>query len=288
MLLESYLVERYALEKDLAPQTVALYACTVRNLEAWHGRPILLSNLSDDLLNRWLVWLSATGICKTTVANHRRFMLAIWRHAFQGREVDTPPLRVRKIQTPRTLPEAWSIQQMNLLLSACEQIGGRNIPVGVARSAFWRALVLTAWCTGLRLGDLLSIRREQIGTDGSLIVQQQKTGWPVLCRLSAEAISAIDRIGHTPNGVIFGKRLSRGVLFADFRQIVARAGLYGTSKKIRKSGATAVEGLTPGAAKAFLGHQTHGLAYRHYVDPTKIGHVQQPPPDLGGDGHKAG
>lgn len=281
MLLETFVEERYALEKDLAKSTLVLYRCCVRNLESWADRPVLLSDLTDDFVNRWLVFLGTTGITKTTIANHRRFLLALWRHAFESRLTDVPPLRIRKIQCPRSLPEAWSVEQMTRLLSATERIGGRDIPVGVKRSAFWRAFILAAWCTGLRLSDLQRIKRDMIGADGSLIMRQQKTQWPVLCKLSAEAIAAIDQIGHRPDGLIFGGRLSRGIMFADFRTLAAAAGLQGTSKKIRKSGATAVECAQPGSAKGFLGHQTHGLAYRHYVDPTMLGATQPAPPRLG-------
>lgn len=282
MLLEAYLQDRYALEKDVAPPTVKLYMVTVRSIETWAGRPVLLSDLADDFVNRWLVWLTTTGIGKTTISNHRRFLLTIWRHAFHTREIDSCPQRIRKIQTPRTLPEAWSVQQMQALLAACDKLQGRAIRIGIPRSAFWRALILTAWCTGLRLGDLQRLKRDMIGTDGSLVVQQQKTGWPVLCKLSAEAIAAIEKIGHTPDGFIFGGRLSRRPLFANFRELAAHAGLVGTSKKIRKSGATVVESLQPGSAKGFLGHQSHGLAYRHYVDPRKSGENRPEPPRLTG------
>jgi integrase len=282
MLLESFLSDRYALEKDLAKSTVTLYHSCVRCIESWASRPVLVSDLSDDFVNRWLVFLGTTGICKTTVANHRRFMLALWRHAFQDRLTDTPPLRVRKIQIPRTMPEAWSLDQMTRLLEACDRITGRDIPFGVKRGAYWRALILVAWSTGLRLGDIERIRREQIGSDGTLIIHQQKTSWPVLCRVSAEAMAAVDLIGHTTEKVIFGGRLSRGVMFSDFRTLAALAGLQGTSKKIRKSGATAVENAQPGSAKGFLGHQTHGLSYKHYVDPTKTGKDRPEPPRLTG------
>ena len=163
MLLERFVTDVYALEKDLTKSTITLYLCCVRNIESWANRPVLVSDLSDDFVNRWLVFLGTTAICKTTVANHRRFILAMWRHAFQDRLTDTPPLRVRKIQTPRTLPEAWSVDQMTHLLEACEHITGRDIPIGVKRSAFWRALILAAWSTGLRLGDIERIKRDQIG-----------------------------------------------------------------------------------------------------------------------------
>jgi hypothetical protein len=95
-------------------------------------------------------------------------------------------------------------------------------------------------------------------------------------------LAAIDKIGHSPSGFIFGGRLSRRPLFANFREIAAHAGLVGTSKKIRKSGATAVENMQPGSAKGFLGHQSHGLAYKFYVDPRKAGPNRPEPPRLTG------
>lgn len=282
MRIASYLADVYALQKDVSKPTIGLYRGTIKNLSEWLGKPAEWSDITDDTINRWLVYVATSGVSKTTVANYRRFFLTVWRHAFQNGAAEVPPIRIRKIAVPRTLPEAWSISQMEQLLAACDRLQGREIPVGVSRSAFFRAMVLVMWSTGLRLGDIQSLKRQQIGTDGTVVVSQQKTNWPVICRLSPEAMAAIVQIGHTPGGLIFGGRLSRAPLFRDFREIVKMAGLQGTSKKIRKSGATAVESVNPGSAKSFLGHLTYGLSYRHYVDPTKLGGGQSHPPELGG------
>jgi hypothetical protein len=45
----------------------------------------------------------------------------------------------------------------------------------------------------------------------------------------------------------------------------------------RRTGATFVERDHPGAAMRYLGHKSPGLAYRHYVDRSKLGDAIQPP-----------
>lgn len=280
MLLADYLRERYALERDIRQQTAGLYKGTIKSFSGWLGFPASFIDLSDDAINRWLVWLTASGISKTTVANHRRFMLTIWRHAFQAGATNIAPLRIRKIQVPRTLPQAWSQDQMCRLLEAADKLLGVDIPIGVRRASWFRALILVAWSTGLRLGDIQALKRDQIAPDGSMIVVQQKTLTPVLCRLHPDAMAAVMQVGHLPDGRIFGGRLSRRPLFRDFRWIANKAGLVGGTKIIRKSSATAVEAIQPGAAKDFLGHLTAGLAYRHYVDQSKTGQNRPQPPEL--------
>ena len=54
MLLSAYVL-RYEQANDIARATVDYLRYSVRALEVWHGSPLLLQDLTPDLLNRWEV-----------------------------------------------------------------------------------------------------------------------------------------------------------------------------------------------------------------------------------------
>ena len=64
------------------------------------------------------------------------------------------------------------------------------------------------------------------------------------------------------------------------QRLLAAINLRGGTKRLRRSGATAVESVQPGGAMGYLGHQTPGLSYAYYVDPRLLGNGSPAPPPL--------
>lgn len=280
MQLDDFL-QQYLRENDLSADYHCQLTYTLRQFQAWAGRPLALDDLTDDLVNRYLIHL-AESRRPATIKSQRGNLLTLWRSAWHAHLCETQPLRVRKIKVPRTLPEAWQAEQMVALLSTAATMRGRFRYWRIERAAFWRAFILTAWDSGLRLGDILKIGREQIGSDGSLVLSQSKTMWPILCQLRPETVAAIDATFPPARDQIFGSVLCKRQVIAYFRAIAKRAGLVGGTKKVRRSAASHVEAQQPGAATPFLGHRSPGLAARHYIDPRISGRQRPLPPPLAG------
>jgi len=262
----------YRLERDVSDGTIAYIRVTVRRFSDWLKKPATLDDLEDDLVNRWLASLLDDGLARPSVKGHRGNLLSLWRCAFERELVRLPPRRVRKIKCPRTLPEAWEIQQLQSLLTEAEKMPGcfRYVPLSWAE--YLRALILVAWDSGLRLGDLLTLRFDQVGTDGSLIVRQNKTGESILRKLRPETMAAVQATERARRELIFGFVHSRQVMTV-FKRLVKLAGLRGGTRKIRKSGASHVPREE---AKDYLGHLSDHLARRHYIDP-RLGDRKDPP-----------
>ena len=282
MLLADY-VQRYALENAVAVATVLNYQRTERSYSRWLGRPALLADLSDDGVNRWLVSLQDTGKAAATIKNERANLLALWRAAYFSRLVEVKPDRIRKVHAPRTLPEAWDERQLVALVTVALAVRGRIRAWRMPLAAFFRAYILVGYDSGLRMSDMMALRWDQLTADGSIAVSQQKTGWPVLCRLRPETMAAIDVIRDERRPTIFGGCLSRRAFFTAFQRIVKLAGLEGTSRKLRRTGASLLERTQPGLAQHYLGHTSAKMAETYYIDQ-RISRPNRPlPPPIGGE-----
>ena len=281
MLLAAY-VERYALETALGPRTVENYRGSVARFSHWLGHPARMADLTDDAANRWLVAILDRGRSPKTAKNERNALLALWRAAYESRLVERRPDRIRKIRVPVSLPEAWDERQLVALLAVAALLPGKLRRWRLPKAAFFRALILAGYDSGLRLADLLALRWDQIGADGSVAVLQQKTRWPILARLRPETLAALDQIGREGQPLVFGGVISRRQLFAHFGRLVRLAGLSGGTRKLRRSGASLLERVCPGAAQYYLGHRGPNLAARYYIDPRVAGQNRPLPPPLAG------
>ncbi|MHB1037538.1 MAG: tyrosine-type recombinase/integrase [Pirellulales bacterium] len=278
--LMDYFVRQYAQTHEMGRSYYDNLRTLVDRFSAWLGRQAELSDLADATVNQWLIALGETALSKARIHNLRVLLLTLWRDAFENCVVQHPPRRVRKIRVPRTTPVAWTVDQVRQLLTVAAAERGCFRKSGVVRGLFWLALITVAFETGLRFGDLLRLRREQIAVDGSLRVVQHKTGNEIVCRIRPATLAAIDATRPGSREFVFGGALSYRRLQCAFKQIVRKADLVGSFKKLRKSGATAVERETPGAATAFLGHRSPQVAAAHYIDPTIARQEVRLPPCL--------
>lgn len=278
MFVRDYL-QAYLSERDVSAEYPRDLRYTVSYLDHWAGHPIRLVELSDDLANRWLVHLAGT-MRPRSVKHHRTNLLSVWRGAAEAGLIDVWPRRVKRIKVPRTLVEAWHLEEMRSILAGCEQLAGVTRRHKIRRSAFFRAYTLVGWDSGLRPYDLWLLEFCEIGTNGVLLHVAHKTGEIIMRPLRPETVAAIEAIAHPQRVRLFGDALSVEAIRRQFTRLVKSTGLKGSPKKLRKSAATAVEAQKEGAASKFLGHRTLDLAMRHYVDRSHLPHTPILPPPL--------
>lgn len=265
----SELLTNYLQARDLEEGSARHLQYVLARFHRWLRRSPRTSDLVAARLNAWLESLLADSLSRSTVKGYRGAMLCLWRFAYETGALKLPPARVRPVKVPRRLPTAWTVAEVNRLLAACALVAGGFRFHDLTYRDYLRALVLVAWDTGLRLGDLLALRSHQLSATGVLAIVQHKTGMALLCQLRTETMAAVTKLPPDMFGII-----GRGRVFELFGELKRHAGLNGhdKTKGIRKAGATIVEATFPGQAGVFLGHLTPGLAYRHYVDPR---HLQQ-------------
>lgn len=274
------LLRSYAKLRDVTGGTVGWLSIIVHRFDEWLGRPGTIDDLIDDRVNEWTVeLLTAGGLARSTVKGYRRGLLILWRFALEQGIVQVGPARLRRIKVPQTLPVAWTAKEVKALAFAAARLPGR-LKTGLPRGAFCLALIMVAWDSGLRLRDLLRLRWSDFDRRGAGALVQAKTGSPVMFQLSAGSLTALEGIRRPKRDLVFGGVASRKAVYLAMRMAAEEAGLTGGTRKIRKSGATAVECDLPGGAMGYLGHRTHGLAERHYIDPRLVQKKRQSPPPI--------
>lgn len=172
---------------------------------------------------------------------------------------------------------------MRKLLATAERTPGmftRN-KYPMRKAAFWRALILVGYSTGLRLGDMERLAFDDIEPDGTLIVTQHKTGATIRCCLLPAAHEAVKAIRWPVRRLIFGGVICRRAYFDAFKEIVRAAGLTGTTKWLRRTSGTLVESIAPGRGHEQLGNGRK-VFESHYLDQRQIAMTRPMPPGLVG------
>ncbi len=278
-------LRRYERERDISESAIKGYETALANLERFARRSIVLRELRDDLLNAWLEFELQTGKSRWTIRGQRGAIISIWRAAWRDGILHKPPQRVRPVKRPALTSEAYTAPQLESLLAAAPLLRGKftkGPATGIPRSVFATAWLLVAYYTGLRPIDMASIPLRDLLSGNPFPVRQHKTNHVIVCSLPAEAIAAARRLTEwldPKDAVAFP--VHRSTLFDVWRELAHAAGVKGSPKWIRRTGATASEIQTPGSAQAYLGHKTPGLAYKHYVDLRQVTNNRELPPRIG-------
>ena len=276
-------IEAVRLNRDVTDKYVDQLGYSAARFSKWLGREPTLADLTTDVVNAYLRALRKDGkLVAHSIRSQRRNLLVLWHDALKEGLLTEATARVLKVKCPRPMPDSWTDDEVRKMLAAVdEKFGGVFKRSRVPRRYFWRSMILVAWDTGLRLGDLIELRTANVLGRDEFQVVQSKTGMPVFCRLKPETVKAIGKTFPPYRQRIFGDGLCRDQMLKQLRAIVKAAGVgSGSFHKIRRSSATAVELAVPGSAMQFLGHLTPDLAYRHYVDRSRVQQAKPTPPAL--------
>ena len=271
------LLDVYLSEREASPRYIESLKRTVKR-----ARQFGLLDTSQLIPEKANEFLTRLPVAAVTRSNIRRELLTIWRFAFEQSSTDVPPLRVCRIKATPPPPRAWSLDTLRQLLSAAEQDPrpvSQRIP-----GLLWRD-VLPCWIvigydTGLRLSDLLHLHESNIA-NGCVICTAQKTG-----KFTVRAISPVglelagQLLKKSPDGTLFRWALPRRRVLKKWKEFLQEQGVAGSSRWLRRSGATYVEIQCKGEAQRFLGHSNSVLAHRHYLDQTLAAQLPHSPPAL--------
>lgn len=246
-------------------------------------RPLLLSDLSSDLVGGAAAWQVARGRSPATANRLIRQITSIWSRATQDDAVNaiTPPLKkVQKHKEPKRIPEAWSADDFTRLVAAAAQRPG--YVGGVLAAQWWPCLLLTAYWTGVRISAIMALPTHNVDlTKGTLLfaAETQKHFSDQEFDLPPDVVALLRKLNPGARGLetFFGDwpfdRNARqwAVLSRHFSAIAKAAGLQ-TGRRykfhmIRRTFATQVaakEGLA--TAQSMLGHSSSATTQR-YIDP---------------------
>ena len=235
------------------------------------------TQLSSSSLN---AFLDSRPSCESdhTRCNLRRQILTLWQWGFDERMIAEKPERIRKIKFLEESPVAWSFEQLCQLLSIAE----KDEAVVSMKWCLRRCDVLPCWIrvgyeSGLRFSDIHLLTRKHF-RNGCLCRTASKTRKATIKRITADTQLSVDAMfARSPDGTLFRWALPRRLATVTWQAFLEDHAIEGSSKYLRRTGATLLESEHPGSATAFLGHSDPRLAAKHYIDPTLVAPPQGPP-----------
>jgi integrase len=222
--------------------------------------PWQASDLTPDNIDNYLD-SALEHLSPSTVANHRRMLRTLMRFAAEQGHVDKDIVRpLRRVKTPAPCPIALDHRQIAHWVSTAKDMPGGTLtcPYRLLLPAW----ILTAYSTGLRTGDLLAIRYDQI-RGHRLLLSQLKTSEPHVAWLDDSAILAIESLPRR-GPKVFGSLTNKDRILHAMRRLVKQAGQGGTTRWLRRAGATYCEAAGKDATR-HLGHRDPGMKKR-YID----------------------
>lgn len=268
MLLREYLGQ-YLLSRDTCEKYRKALGFTIDGYGQFLRHAPAVGDLSDAQVNGYLAAVDAAGHSRWTVRGERQRLLALWNGAFDDGLLAMPPRRVRKIAIPESVVHAWGEAELRKLLDACDTLRGRfKNRWRIARRDYGRALVMLAYDTGARLGDLERFALADIASDGTIWWVQSKSGKEQGATLWPETIEAVRIIAHPERRAIFGGTLDRNYFYLWARGLIGSAGLTGTFRWIRRSSGSLVERDNPGWGHKQLGNRPE--VFRKHYDCKRI------------------
>jgi integrase len=270
----------YTLRRDIKPGTLRQYVIVADLVERWAGRPVRLDELDERSVSEWLRDYSAK-VAPHTVRGKKSMLLALWRAAADDGLCEEPSARrVRRVRVPEQVITAWTKAEVEQLLATASTLKRRH-RCGLPRSQWWDLAIRVAWDSGLRWGDLVTLRVDAIAHDGSCSLSQSKTGKVSSFRLSATTMEALsDSLKSCPRKLICPWPASGETFRDQVGRLVARAGIRGgTWKWIRRGSGTDVELQAEGAGHRHLGN-TPAVFRASYEDPAIVGRRTPTPREL--------
>src|SRR5215831_5165289 len=151
---------------------------------------------------------------------------------------------------------------------------GTRTPAHLLAGRWWRALLVTGYLTGWRVGQLLALRRADVDLDAGLavlrVVEGNKGKREVAVRLHPAVIDHLRRVpGFTAE--VFAWPYDRRTLWDEWTRLLAAAGLaekhYRFHDLRRAFGTLNAAKMAPAVLQHLMQHRTLTTTMRYYVNP---------------------
>lgn len=218
----------------LADSTRESYVCSVAELAGFCRRSP--DRLSDEAIRDYLLSLHARGLAPQTIHVKIAGLRFFYRHVL-GRPIDELARTFRRPRKGRKLPRPYSSEQITKILEAC-------------RKPMHRTILMTAYATGMRLGELCRLRVSDLDTDRMMIridnAKGSKDRYTILSPALLEELRAHWRLYRLKGCYLFpsprtpGAPIGRKTVQATFSKAVQRSGIsnHGGIHSFRHSFAT--------------------------------------------------
>lgn len=260
--------------------TSTQYLVTVRQLERAAGKPVHTRDLNEELAVDFFQWLKQEGRSNETIGSKQNNLRVLWRAAYEeglaGELPKAVPIKKRKRK-----PKAWHLEEMERLIKAAYLARPGRGWEGV----HWVALLLVIYDTGLRIGSALKIKTSQLSLERAILrspPEHEKDDEELVFTLHPQTVQAIVDSVQSPRELLFPWPYSREMIWRRYEEILVAAGILPANAtdaerrrakfhKLRRTSASWLESVRPGAATAHLGHSDRATTVKSYLDPEITG-----------------
>jgi site-specific recombinase XerD len=253
--------------RKLSPVTLGKHKFLLGRLSAFarsRGVKYISQVRSEDLMKFRAEWTDSPVSAAKKLERLRSFFR--FCHAMKWIEDDPAViLKAPKFQIRPTMP--FTDEEWDRILAATDRYPTKNTR-GYDNRARLRAFVLALRYSGLRIGDVVALRKERI-SNGTLFLRTAKTGQPVRVPLPLIALQALEKCGGGEYVFWTGNGLLKSAV-ADWQRSLRRlfklAGVEGHAHMFRDTLATDLltKGVPLEAVAAILGNSVK-VCERHYA-----------------------
>ena len=242
------LLDSYLLLRDMKPSTETYYRRIANVYNKW-AKGLSIKEFTPRTVSEFLATKQRSG-----KSSHYRRSLRSGLRALLTHSGASPAERVRPVKTDQLDPEAWTADEVMLLVNAVPEV------VKPVMVDYWQQVIVVAYYTGASQIDIHELSRKNFFANGRVRYVRSKTGKLVTTAVPPEFVRMLP--SRDP---CWPLKTSREFFRVTFGKIVARARLKGTFKKLRKSSGTSVDILHPGMGHKHLGNsrkifETHYFA----------------------------
>ena len=283
--LRDLLENRIAPSRQYSERTIELYTITLDKFAAFLGHEPTLDDLDDVTAAKFCRWRLTTQfrgkqITPATVGKDSTQLKSMWNFAAKkrlkrsdGTDIEFPDFKTPTIPKPR--PRAFHADDLAKLVETARHRRGY---VGRLPAAwYWSTKLMAQFQTGERIGAILELRWGEVDLDQktlTFLAHTRKGHSQTITRPITERLASLLACEKGPDSERVWPWLehrSYPSLYASLKVLCRTAGVpYKPFHSIRKATASYLRrgGVS---AKGQLGHETDGVAERHYYDEDIVG-----------------
>jgi integrase/recombinase XerD len=256
--------------RSLTKQTIGKYELLARELKvAFKG--VGIRGVSADDLGRYRESWKLSPISSRKKLERLRTLFRF--AAERGWRRDNPAMALKPPKATFVQKEPFSNAEMEKILWATEVYPNKGI-YGTNSGKRVRAFILTLRYSGMRIGDVVSLRKEHL-VENTLMLRAGKTDSEVYVPIPVHVVEALSRMN--PGGEYFfwsGSGLLRSAT-ADWQRSLKTtfdlAGIKGNAHKFRHTFAARLleSGVSTEMVAKLLAHRDIRITQRHYSKWTK-------------------